>query len=59
MLAPLVRDGRLIGIISVHYAPSTREWTEEDVAALDDAARRVSDALAAGEQPEGSSEPGR
>ena len=48
MLAPLVRDGQLIGIISVHYAPSTREWTEDDVAALDDAARRVSDELAAG-----------
>ena len=57
MLAPLVRDGRLIGIISVHYAPSTREWTEEDVAALDDAARRVSDELAAGGS-QGGTEPG-
>ena len=48
MLAPLVRDDRLIGIISVHYAPSTREWSEEEVAALDDAARRVSSELDAG-----------
>lgn len=57
MLAPLVRDGQLIGIISVHYAPSTRKWTEEDVAALDDAARRVSDELAAG-RSQGGTEPG-
>jgi maleate isomerase len=57
MLAPLVRDGQLIGIISVHYAPATREWTDEDVAALDDAARRVSDELAAGGS-QGGSAPG-
>jgi GAF domain-containing protein len=45
MLAPLVRQDRLVGIISVHYAPSTREWTEADVAALDDAARRTQEEL--------------
>ena len=46
MLAPIVRDGQLVGIVSVHYAPATREWTEEDVGALEDATRRVTEALA-------------
>lgn len=41
MLAPLVRDGELEGIISVHYAPSARDWSDEDVAALEDVQRRV------------------
>jgi GAF domain-containing protein len=45
MLAPIVRDGRLAGIVSVHYAPSTREWSAGDVEALDDAARRVLEEL--------------
>ncbi len=41
MLAPIVRKGRLVGIVSVHYLPSGREWSENDVAALDDAVRHV------------------
>lgn len=39
MLAPLIRDGQLIGIISVHYAPGPREWTEDDVAVLERTAK--------------------
>lgn len=39
MLAPLIRDGQLIGIISVHYAPGPRAWSEDEVAALDHAAK--------------------
>ncbi len=39
MLAPLVRDAQLIGIISVHYAPGPRAWTEDDVAALERTAK--------------------
>jgi maleate isomerase len=37
MMGPIVRDGKLMGWISVHYNPSTREWTREDVAALESA----------------------
>lgn len=35
MLAPIVRHGRLIGILSVHHAPGPREWTPGDVASLE------------------------
>jgi maleate isomerase len=41
MLAPLVREGRLIGVISVHYVPGPRDWNADDVAALQEAAERV------------------
>jgi maleate isomerase len=47
MLAPLVRDGRLAGIVSVHYAPAVRRWSATDVTALEDAVARI-DALLAG-----------
>lgn len=48
MLAPIVVDDRLVGIVSVHYAPSTRNWTDHDVALLDGAAARVTAELTAG-----------
>jgi len=38
MLAPIVRGADLVGWVSVHYNPSTREWSSEDVAALEAAA---------------------
>jgi maleate isomerase len=41
MVAPVVRDERLLGILSVHYAPGPREWTAEDVAALERAVEQV------------------
>ena len=41
MLAPVVRDGRLAGIVSVHYAPAVRRWSASDVTALEDAVGRV------------------
>jgi maleate isomerase len=47
MLAPLVRDGKMIGILSVHYASAQREWSESDVAALDAAADVITQTLAA------------
>jgi maleate isomerase len=34
-------DGQVIGWISVHYVPGTRNWTDADVAALQSAADRV------------------
>lgn len=45
MLAPVVRDGTLVGIVSVHHAATTREWTAEEIAALERAAARVLDEL--------------
>ena len=41
MLAPIVRDDRLAGVISVHYAPGPRDWSSEDVAVLQEAVERV------------------
>jgi maleate isomerase len=41
MLAPIVRDDRLAGVISVHYAPGPRVWSTEDVAVLQEAVERV------------------
>jgi maleate isomerase len=37
MMAPLVRGKDMTGWISVHYNPSTRDWTGADVAALEHA----------------------
>jgi maleate isomerase len=41
MLGPISRGGQVTGWLSVHYAPSPREWGEDDVAALKDAIGRV------------------
>ena len=41
MLAPIVREDRLAGVISVHYAPGPRVWSSEDVAVLQEAVERV------------------
>ena len=35
MMAPVVRADKMVGWISVHYNVSTREWSREDVAALE------------------------
>ncbi len=48
MLGPIVRDDHLIGIISVHYTPGPREWSEKDVDALQDALERVRRAIEQG-----------
>ena len=41
ILAPLVRDGRLVGIVSVHHAATPRVWAPSEVAAAESAARRA------------------
>src|SRR5262249_34846162 len=41
MLAPILRDGEMVGILSVHYAPGPREWTVEDIATLERAAEQI------------------
>jgi maleate isomerase len=46
MLAPIVQDHRLVGIVSVHYAPATRRWSANDVTALEDAVARIQELLA-------------
>src|SRR5437667_6213491 len=35
MVAPILRDDELVGMVSVHYAPGVRDWTSEDIAALE------------------------
>ena len=35
MMAPVVRGDKMVGWLSVHYNPSTREWSSGDVAALE------------------------
>ena len=35
MMAPVVRGDKMVGWLSVHYNVSTREWTREDVEALE------------------------
>ena len=35
MVAPVVRGPDMVGWVSVHYNPSPREWTPEDVAAIE------------------------
>ena len=41
MLAPVVRDDSLVGIVSVHYSQGSRAWTYDDVAALEAAVEQV------------------
>lgn len=41
MLAPVVRDGCMVGFVSVHYGPDARAWSDGDVAAIRAAAARV------------------
>jgi maleate isomerase len=41
MLAPVVQEGRMAGVISVHHVAGPRRWTHEDVAALQQAAERA------------------
>jgi GAF domain-containing protein len=35
MVAPVVRGGDMVGWVSVHYNVSTREWSKQDMAALE------------------------
>lgn len=46
LLAPLIEDGDLRGIISVHHAATPRKWTERDAQVLEQAAIDVTAALA-------------
>ena len=48
MLAPVIREGALVGWISVHEVRSVRTWSAEEVSQLASAASRVAEMLAAG-----------
>lgn len=37
MLAPILEEQRMIGLISVHFTGGERDWTGEHIQALDDA----------------------
>ena len=41
MLAPVQRAGELVGLVSVHYAPGPRRWSDEEVGVLEDIVERV------------------
>jgi GAF domain-containing protein len=45
IVTPIVRDGRVAAIVSLHQLGHTRRWTEEEVAAARRAAERVSELL--------------
>jgi GAF domain-containing protein len=45
IVTPIVRDGRVAAIVSLHQLGRTRRWTEDEVAAASDAARRVGELL--------------
>jgi GAF domain-containing protein len=45
MLAPIVGGAELIGLVSVHYTPSPRHWTTEEIDALDRTAGEIQRAL--------------
>jgi GAF domain-containing protein len=46
MLAPVLRDGEVFGVISIHYSPGPRSWTAEEQAVLERARARVEEELA-------------
>jgi GAF domain-containing protein len=45
IVAPIVRGGRLTGIVSVHYAAGPREWTPDDIDAVERARDEIDAAL--------------
>jgi maleate isomerase len=45
MLAPIVRDDHLVGIISVHHAATPRDWSPQEICLLERAAAEVATAL--------------
>jgi len=45
IVTPIVRDGRVAAIVSLHQLGRTRHWTEAEIEAARDAARRVGELL--------------
>ena len=45
VVTPVVRDGEVIGIVSVHELRTPRHWTDDEIAACDAAAGRLAEIL--------------
>jgi GAF domain-containing protein len=45
IVTPVVREGRVVAIVSLHQLGRTRRWTETEIEAASDAARRVGELL--------------
>ena len=45
IVTPIVREGRLVAIVSLHQLGNPRRWTEGEIAAASLTARRVGDLL--------------
>jgi maleate isomerase len=45
MLAPVIGNGQLIGIVSVHHNPGPRDWTDAEVEMLRAATQRIENQL--------------
>jgi|SRR5581483_5379104 len=45
IVTPIVRDGRVVAIVSLHQLGRTRRWTEDEVAAASETARKVGELL--------------
>jgi GAF domain-containing protein len=45
IVTPIVRDGRVVAIVSLHQLGRTRRWTEEEIAAASETARKVGELL--------------
>lgn len=45
IVTPVVRDGRLVAIVSLHQLGKPRRWTADEIAAASLAARRVGELL--------------
>jgi GAF domain-containing protein len=45
IVTPVMEDGRVTAIVSLHQLGRTRHWTEEEIATAGEAARRVGELL--------------
>ncbi len=45
IVTPIMREGRVVAIVSLHQLGRTRRWTEDEVAAATEAARKVGERL--------------
>ena len=45
IVTPIVRDGRVVAIVSLHQLGRTRRWSEDEIAAASETARKVSELL--------------
>lgn len=45
IVTPIVREGRVVAIVSLHQLGRTRRWTEDEIAAASETARKVGELL--------------